>query len=145
VAVELTFGDRAVIVRRHYCRQEYDFMKRYFFVLIALSMAVCGCFRPSDRSITISVPQMNTADCAARIVAAFKLDRPDRVDGVISVVPNLENHTVEVTFKSLVLSIKNVQMTIANAGFDADEVKANEEARKALPEECRGVQVEHER
>jgi len=112
-------------------------MKRQFFVLIALSIALCGCFRPANRTITVTVPQMKTADCAARIVAAFKLDRPDRIDGIISVVPNLGAGTVEVTFESLKLSIKNVQITIANAGFDADEVKASEEAKKALPEECR--------
>lgn len=80
---------------------------------------------------------MKTPDCAARIVAAFKLDRPDKVDGVISVVPKVGDRTVEVTFESLKIGIKNVQITIASAGFDADEVKADEEARKALPEECR--------
>lgn len=112
-------------------------MKQFTVLFVLAAALLSGCFRPDHRVITVSVPGMKSQDCAARVVAAFKLDRPDRVDGVISVIPNVAAKTVEVTFESLKLSIKNVQVTIAGAGFDADDVKANEDARKALPEECR--------
>ena len=111
-------------------------MKPFTIYLVATAALLGGCFRPDNRTITVSVPQMKTQDCATRIVEAFKMGRPDHVDGVISVVPNITKGTVEVTFESLKLSIKNVEVTIATAGFDADDVKADEAARKALPPEC---------
>jgi copper chaperone CopZ len=112
-------------------------MKHLPVCLFLAAACLTGCFRPNNRVITVSVPQMKTQDCAARIVDSFKIGRPDHVDGVLSVVPNLDKKSVEVTFESLKLSIKNVEFTIANAGFDANDVKATEEARKALPPECK--------
>ena len=112
-------------------------MKQTAFCFLAALLLLTGCFRPENRTITVSVPQMKSQECAERIVDSFKLGRPDHVDGVISVTPNLEKKTVEVTFESLKISIKNVQFTIAGVGFDADEIKAGEEARKALPPGCK--------
>ena len=117
-------------------------MKRIATLLIIAAALLGGCYRPANRVIIVSVPQMKTQDCAARIRDAFKMDRPDKVDGVVNVVPNVEKRTVEVTFESLKLSIKNCQFVIARAGFDADDVPADKVARAALPAECRDDGVE---
>lgn len=111
-------------------------MKR-LLILAALAGLMTGCFRPADRTITVSVPQMKSQDCANRIVDAFKIGRPDAVVGALSAVPDLEKKTVTVTFKGREMGIKNAQFVIAGAGFDADEVKADPEARAALPEGCK--------
>ncbi len=107
-------------------------MKRLAIGLIAAITLISGCFRPEFRTITVSVPQMKSEACADRIVAACK-----RMDGVSNVVADLNKKTVDVTYKTLNIGIKNVDFAIAEAGFDADDVKATEEARKALPADCK--------
>lgn len=107
-------------------------MKRFVFCLIALCAILAGCFRPAFRTITVSVPQMKSQACAERIVDACK-----RVDGISNVVVNLDRKSVAVTFESLKIGIKNVEFTIAEAGFDADDIKANDKVRKALPPDCK--------
>ena len=113
-------------------------MKRIACLILALlGLLAAGCYRPDHRSITVSVPQMKSQDCATRIVDVFRIGRPDKVDGIVSVTPDLAAKSVVVTFESLKLSIKNVEFAIASAGFDANDIPANAEARAKLPEECR--------
>jgi copper chaperone CopZ len=45
--------------------------------------------------------------------------------------------TVSVTYDSLITALKNIEFSIAEAGFQANEVPANEAAAKALPLECK--------
>lgn len=106
-------------------------------LVCSLTAVLAGCFRPEDRTISVSVPQMKSQACADLIVAAFRLGRPDVVEGVKAVTPNLDKQVVVVTFSGRNIGIKNVQHTIAAAGFDADELKGDAKVRSALPEGCR--------
>lgn len=104
-------------------------------LLIGLAL-LSACFRPDRRSITVSVPQMKSQDCANRVVASFKQGVAGAVEGVYSVTPNLQTHTVVVEFDPQKLGFKNVEVTISSAGFDANDVLANPEAKAKLPPEC---------
>ena len=42
-----------------------------------------------------------------------------------------------VVYDSMILARKNVEMGINQAGFDANELPANQQAQAALPPECR--------
>ena len=50
---------------------------------------------------------------------------------------DLDARLVEVTYDSLFVARKNIEFTIADAGFNANEVPANSEAAASLPPECR--------
>jgi copper chaperone CopZ len=85
------------------------------------------------RTIEIYVPDMKNQSCAdivAKAVAAIQGVQPDKT------VMDMEHRTVTVTYESLVLSLKNIEFAIADVGFTANKVPANEEARKKLPPDC---------
>ena len=103
-----------------------------FVLAIVITASLTACFRNDIRTITVKVPQMKSAACSTIIQSALM-----QTDGVKIATPDLQNHTIDVTYNSVKLAIKNVEFIIAEAGFDANKVPANEEARKQLPEECR--------
>ena len=63
----------------------------------------------------------------------------NRIQGVLpdQTRVDLEKRAVTVTYDSLLTALKNIEFTIANAGFQANEVPANTNAVNALPPECR--------
>jgi copper chaperone CopZ len=83
------------------------------------------------RTIEINVPDMKNAACG-EIVRKAVLSTPNVRSGEI----DLQRRTVMVTYDSIQLSLKNIEFNIADAGFAADLVPANQEARKKLPPEC---------
>jgi copper chaperone CopZ len=89
-------------------------------------------FRHDIRSIVVYVPQMGSPDCS-RVVQ----DALAKMEGVRFTKPDLAARTVEVTYDALKMGIKNIEFTIADAGFDANTTQASPEARKALPAACR--------
>lgn len=59
-----------------------------------------------------------------------------REDGISSVKADYRRHTVAVTFIKDRTNIENIKASIANTGYDADDVTADEEAFKRLPKTC---------
>ncbi len=89
-------------------------------------------FRKDIRTITVSVPKMGSLECSRRVQDALA-----KTEGVRATVPNLTARTVQVEYDAIRLGIKNIEYVIAAAGFDANTTIAREDARKALPAECR--------
>jgi copper chaperone CopZ len=54
-----------------------------------------------------------------------------------SIEIDLSERTMVVTYESLRLSSKNIEHAIANAGFTANEIPADPEARAKLPQACK--------
>jgi copper chaperone CopZ len=106
-------------------------------VLLTGLLMLSACFRPDRRSLTVAVPQMKSQDCANRVVASFKQGAAGAVEGIYTVTPNLQARTVTVEFDPQKLGFKNIEVTISSAGFDANDVLANPEAKAKLPPECR--------
>ena len=77
---------------------------------------------------------MQSMACADVIIKA--LDREQAIKAS-DVEVLLERRMVYVRYDSLHRSVKNIEFTIAHAGFDANEVPADREAQERLPEECR--------
>jgi copper chaperone CopZ len=101
------------------------------WVTIAAFLA-CGCFRPDIRTLLVNVPQMKSSDCSKIIQGSLS-----RIDGIVSTEPNIENHSILITYNSTKLGIKNIEALIAGIGFDANEEQGKPEAKAALPPECR--------
>ena len=58
-------------------------------------------------------------------------------EGVSSVAVNIRKHTTTVTWLNDRTTLENIKTTIANMGFDADDIEAEEYAFKRLPKECK--------
>jgi mercuric ion binding protein len=84
------------------------------------------------QTVTIKTPTVQCESCKQRIENDMA-----RVDGVAKTVVNYKNHTTRVTFWTDRTNIENVKTAIANIGYDADDVTANEESYKKLPLCCK--------
>jgi copper chaperone CopZ len=60
--------------------------------------------------------------------------------GVKKAILNLEDKSVSVTYKTKKLSADKIRKIVSDLGYDADEVKANQEAYGNLPECCKKAQ-----
>ena len=85
------------------------------------------------RTAVIHVPLMKNEACV-QVVRQAVLGVP-HVRGA-SLDVNRERREVSIEYDSLKLSLKNIEFTIANAGFSANSIPANEQAAKALPAAC---------
>ncbi|MBM4149785.1 MAG: heavy-metal-associated domain-containing protein [Lentisphaerae bacterium] len=119
-----------------------------FLAVVLLAGSISGCRRIDMRTVTIQVPAMKNSACADRVIEAIGRELysgPDqdvsrqRIRDMLSsgeAVVDLTNRTVTVRYDSLRLSLKNLEFAVAEAGFDANNTPASEEAVKALPPEC---------
>lgn len=60
-----------------------------------------------------------------------------REPGVTSVKVNIKQKTTTVTWLNDRTTLENIKVAIANQGFDADDIEAEEYALKRLPKECK--------
>ena len=62
-------------------------------------------------------------------------------EGVTSVKVNIKQKTTTVTWLNDRTTLENIKTAIANLGFDADDIEAEEYAYKRLPKDCK-LQIE---
>ncbi len=84
--------------------------------------------------IQIKTPQAACAECKAQIEKFMKYE-----EGVAKVVVDFRKKITTVTFLSDRTNIENIKTAIANLGFDADDITANEEQYKRLSICCKRV------
>jgi len=102
--------------------------------LLLVAFVTTSCRQADVRTALITVPEMKNQACANRIITALANEQgihPSRV------TVRLEDRRVEVAYDSLRHSLKNLEFTIADAGFSANDVPVNLKAQAALPPECR--------
>jgi len=103
-----------------------------------LTLVILACFllsscRQQDiREVMIKTPGLKNQACAKIIQDAF-MHQP----GIVSIRPDFQKHEIAVTYNSMVIALKNIEFTIAAAGFDANDTRAQTNALAALPPECR--------
>ena len=79
----------------------------------------------------ISVPTAQCGSCAKTINAAL-----DKVEGVKEVKVNIEDKKVHVHYADAKVKVAELEKAIAEAGYDANDVKRNKEAHENLPACC---------
>jgi copper chaperone CopZ len=96
--------------------------------------AVVSCRKQDIRIARIHVPQMGSQTCVDRAVTLVR-----RIPGVQAdrVMVDRERRDIAAPYDSLKLSLKNIEYALAKAGFQANDIPADEKARAALPESCR--------
>lgn len=101
-------------------------------VAMATIVLVVSCRQQDVREVVIKVPGLKNPTCAKIIQDAFM-----RQPGIVSIRPDFQKHEIAVTYNSMVIALKNIEFTIAAAGFDANDTQTQSNAVAALPPECR--------
>lgn len=106
-------------------------MKTWVFAIVwVVTFAVMGCRQHDWRDITIDVPEMHN-EAAIRLI----MDSLRRGPGIKpdSVVVDPENRRIHFTYDSLLAADMNFIHLIAEAGFTANDIPGDEEARANWP------------
>jgi periplasmic mercuric ion binding protein len=110
-------------------------MKKLLLLLVTvagISALSFGQAKKGVQTVTIKTPSVQCESCKERIESYLK-----REEGVQKAVVDVKKKTTKVTFVSERTNIENIKTAIANAGYDADDVTADEEAYKKLPNCCK--------
>ncbi len=83
-------------------------------------------------TVRIATPTVQCEKCKKRIEDYMK-----REEGISKVTVDYKRKVTTVTYLPNRTNLDNVKTGIANAGYDADEVKANDDSYKALPTCCK--------
>lgn len=97
-------------------------------------LALGGCFRPETVTAEIRVPALRS-EIGATILGQALASFP--AESVRSHSADWRTGTLRVTFDSTKIELRNIQHRLSDAGFAADDVPPNEEARQKLPPDCR--------
>lgn len=90
---------------------------RIGFCVLALWAA--GCRQRDVRTVTIRCPQVQGSQAIERVSLALSA-----TDGVVSGKVVIADGRVTVTYDSLKVALKNLEFTIADCGFDANDTPA---------------------
>src|SRR5688500_12909412 len=110
-------------------------MKKLLILSIALAgFATTGVsqVKKTSQTVTIKTPTVQCDMCKKRIEEYMI-----RETGVQKVTVDYKRKTTKVTFVSDRTNIENIKTAIANVGYDAEDVTANEESYKELPKCCK--------
>jgi len=86
-----------------------------------------------------TVQIITSAECVANCCKDRIEQEMQFTKGVTSVNLNVESQVLTVTFKTKKNSVENIRKIISNLGYNADDVRANENAHNALPNCCQSL------
>jgi copper chaperone CopZ len=103
-------------------------------VIVALLVCLGGgaCRQQDIRTTTIQCPQVKNALCVRLVTEVLA-----KTDGVLADSIRVEKGTATVTYDSMKVAIKNLEFSIAEIGFNANDIPADAKARDALPADCK--------
>ncbi len=109
-------------------------MKRIFISAAILTGITTGSLAQVKpvQTAKINTPHVGCENCKTRIETYLK-----RYDGVMYVNVNWRRKETTVKFVTDRINIEEIKTAIANAGYDADDVPANEDSYKRLPKTCK--------
>ena len=109
-------------------------MKKLVLTLTAIAGVILAANAQVKASLTskIKTPTVGCEDCKNRIESYLK-----RYDGVTYVTVNWRRKETTVKYLTDRINIEEIKTAIANAGYDADDVPANEDSYKRLPKTCK--------
>lgn len=96
-------------------------MKFMVILLSMMGLLLSGCRVSDVRELTVNVPGMAADSDVQRIRAALApLNGVNKDQAVFDV----RSHTIKVTYDSMVVATKNIEIAIAEAGYDANTITA---------------------
>jgi len=109
-------------------------MKKFLFAILAAAVFNTASFAQQKalETATIKTPNALCEACKSRIETYLK-----RIDGVRVVTVNFRKGETTVKYLTDRTNIEEIKTAIANSGYDADDIPANEESYKRLPLTCK--------
>lgn len=101
------------------------------FTFLAFEPTGLAQIKTADKAV-IKTPAVRTDGCKERV--EFYISKEF---GVTSVKVDIKRNTTTVTWLTDRTTLENIKVAIANLGFDADDIEAEEFAYKRLPKECK--------
>jgi periplasmic mercuric ion binding protein len=110
-------------------------MKKFTFTLLALLFINLASFaqqKVADKAI-ISIPGLQPCEeCAEKLQLVLS-----REEGVTGIKINVKKKNITVTWLTDRTNKENIKVAIANLGYAADDIEAEETAYKRLPKCCK--------
>lgn len=104
-----------------------------FILLLMLGFAVgANAQQQKPITVTINTPSVQCDMCKNKIEGYLKYE-----EGVTKVVVNPKQKKTVVTYLTDRTNLDNIKTAIANAGYDAEEIKAAKDAYDKLPACCK--------
>jgi len=109
-------------------------MKHFLFTTFLVAVFATASFSQQKALETsvIKTPEALCEACKSRIETYLK-----RIDGVRVVNVNYRKGETTVKYLTDRTNIEEIKTAIANSGYDADDIPANEESYKRLPKTCK--------
>lgn len=109
-------------------------MKKLLLTAVAMGGFFMAAFSQTKPLVTttIKVPNALCESCKSRIETYLK-----RYDGVVEILVNYRRGDAKVKYLTDRTDIEQIKTAIANAGYDADDVPATEDAYNRLPKSCK--------
>jgi copper chaperone CopZ len=105
--------------------------KIFFFFAIAFSITASAQTK-SVLTAKIPTPTVQCEMCKSKIETYL-----NRYDGVMSINVNVKRRETSVKYVTDRINEEEIKTAIANAGYDASDIPANEESYKKLPKCCK--------
>jgi copper chaperone CopZ len=100
--------------------------------LVVAGFAVVSSAQVKEVKAKIKTPNALCEACKTRIESYLK-----RMDGIVLVDVNYRKGETTVRYQMDRTDIEQIKTAIANLGYDADDVAANEDSYKRLPKTCK--------
>lgn len=107
-------------------------MKKLFLLTISASLLSLSLAAQPTKKVVIKTPEAQCENCKVILENYLK-----REPGVQVVNVDIKKKTTTITYITDRNDIEQLKAAIANAGFDADEVTAEESTYKRLPPCCK--------
>lgn len=89
---------------------------------------------------TIKTPNLRCWTCKVRLEEYMAREIAQTESGIIKMQINMLSGTTRVQYWPDRVNLNYIQTAFANAGFDADEIKAEPDSYKRLPLQCKRVE-----
>ena len=103
-----------------------------FFCLVNVGFAQYQQSQKVSGKAVIKTPTILCEKCQEKVEFFIS-----HTEGVTSVAVSIRKKTTTVTWLNDRTTLENIKTAIANLGFDADDIEAEEYAFKRLPKECK--------
>jgi hypothetical protein len=117
-------------------------MKKITLLVIAIIGIVSVSYSQARKQewATIKTPNVRCWECKQRLEDYMAREIAQTQSGITKMQINLISGTTRVQYWTDRVSLNYIQTAFANAGFDADTIKANEDSYKKLPPACKRVE-----
>ena len=116
-------------------------MKKIIFIMLlifAASKLPAQVMQAKAVWATLSVPQLKCWECKERLDEYLLTEKgPNGDAGIIQWKITFSTATIRIQYVPDRITLDYIKTAIANAGFDVDTVKADDEAYKKLPPICK--------